>query len=365
MLLTISLFVFTTFADAPEWKEFSSEEGRFKVLMPGEPKAYQLDTESDFGKGKLNMFRVMAGETGYVANYSDFPEAIKKQPLKQVFDSSRDGAIANLSGKLATEKDIKLGDHPGRETLIDVSGKAMFRAKVYLVGRRMYQVVMVGSKEAVSSKDAEKFFDSFKLTGDDKTTKKSASRVERSKPLPKPDKGLGTRFFQPSEMEKEFTRDWKKEELQSGSQKTESLRGKPGRRIAWFGIVREVKEDKPGDVTRLLVEMKYFDGLTDLHQQIVSINGAGDFRVVVPGIGHKIKRLELVRACGAVASEKDKIPEVKAEYVRCWDWGQFAFMPYGQDKSNPEWVKLRKRETIAVYESRPEEQYYEELLGKR
>ena len=100
----------------------------------------------------------------YGANYCDFPAEIKKAPLRKVFDSSRDGAVANLEGKLVSESDIKLGDYPGREIRIGVEdGKQVFRARVYLVDRRLYQVVVFGSKEAATSKQADKFFDSFKL----------------------------------------------------------------------------------------------------------------------------------------------------------------------------------------------------------
>jgi hypothetical protein len=150
----------------PDWKEFASKEGRFKLLMPGTPKQYKLDTESDFGKGVLHINTVEAGETMYGTNYCDFPAEVKKAPLKQVYDSSRDGAVANLEGKLASEKDIKLGEYPGREIRIEVAGgKKLFRARVYLVDQRLYQVVVFGTKETATSKEADKFLDSFKLTG--------------------------------------------------------------------------------------------------------------------------------------------------------------------------------------------------------
>jgi hypothetical protein len=150
--------------DQPAWKEFASKEGRFKVLMPGTPKQDQAETESDFGKGVLHMNTAQAGKTLYGANYCDFPAEIKKAPLKQVFDSSRDGAVANLEGELAGEKDIKLGEYPGREIQIDVAGgKRLFRVRVYLVDQRLYQVVVFGTKEAATSKEADKFLDSFKL----------------------------------------------------------------------------------------------------------------------------------------------------------------------------------------------------------
>ena len=104
------------------------------------------------------------------------------------------------------------------------------------------------------------------------------SRVEHSKSMPPPGNSLGSKFYEPTDAEKAATKEWKEDELASGSPEIESLKGALGRRIAWFGILREVTEDKQKDETALLIEMKFFDGLSDIHQQVVSISGAGDFR---------------------------------------------------------------------------------------
>ena len=190
--------------------------------------------------------------------------------------------------------------------------------------------------------------------------------VEHSKPLPRGDV-LGTQAYAPTKLEKEATKDWTKEELGSGSPEVKTLKGNKDHRIVWFGIVRDIKEDKQKKQTRLLVEMKYFDGMTDLHLQVVSLAGAGEFLAVIPGVGHKLKNLSLVRVYGKVTGETKGVPLVSAAYVRSWDRGLFAFMPFGDDKSNPQWVKLRKVKAgdMDVYSSNPDRQYYEDRLGKR
>jgi hypothetical protein len=190
--------------------------------------------------------------------------------------------------------------------------------------------------------------------------------VEHSQPLPHGDV-LGTKAYTPTKLEKEATKDWTKAELASGSPEVNTLKGTKDRRVAWFGIVRDIKEDKRKKQTQLLLEMKYFDGMTDLHLQVVSLSGAGDFRAVIPGVGHKLKNLSLVRVYGKVAGEAQGVPLVSAAYVCSWDCGLFTFMPYGEDKSNPQWVKLRKvkADAMDVYSSSPDQQYYEDRLGKR
>jgi hypothetical protein len=191
------------------------------------------------------------------------------------------------------------------------------------------------------------------------------AQVEHSKPIARTGSELGTKRYRRSPAEEKATRSWSDAELKSGSPDTTSLQGLVGKRIAWFGIVRDVVEDAAKHETRLAVEMKYFDGITDLHQQIVSICGAGDFHVVLSGTGHGIKKLSLVRVYGKVVGEAEGIPTVSAQFVRVWDWKLFAFMLYGNDHSNPQWVKLRQVTGFGVYSSKPDDEYYELRLGTR
>jgi len=148
---------------SPDWKEFTSKEGRFKVLMPDTPKQRENETESDFGKATLIMETVEHAGGMFGANYCDYPADIKKLSADRVLDSSRDGCVANLDGKLLSDKKIKLGGHPGRDIQVEVDGKHIFRARVYLVEQRLYQVVVFGPKDLATSKDALKFLDSFEL----------------------------------------------------------------------------------------------------------------------------------------------------------------------------------------------------------
>ena len=142
------------------------------------------------------------------------------------------------------------------------------------------------------------------------------------------------------------------------------LADQAGKYVGWFGIVREQTWSERDNTTSMLIEHKYFDGLTDLHIQVVLLYGAGDFRVALPGRVANIPKLSLVRVCGKV-SKKAGVPSIDPEYVRVWDWGLFTFMDYGVDKSNPIWVKLRKVKGEDAYSPRPTRQFYEERLGNR
>jgi len=194
-----------------------------------------------------------------------------------------------------------------------------------------------------------------------------ATPVEHAEALPKPPAGtLGTGSYRPSEKETPFF-----SKLAAGEQRTGSLfddysiTGKKGTYIGWFGIVRSIEESQAANETRLLIEHKYFDGLTDTHIMALSFNGGGDFTAVLSGTGLGIQNLSLVKVYGAVQNETNTTPDIKAEYVRHWDWGKFTFlMAYGKQKGNSKWKELNKSKD-RIYDPFPDQKYYEDRLGKR
>jgi len=53
------------------------------------------------------------------------------------------------------------GEFPGRDVLIKLPGEDYSRMQLYVVAGRHYQLIVEGSKEMVTSKLADEFFDSF------------------------------------------------------------------------------------------------------------------------------------------------------------------------------------------------------------
>jgi len=156
--------------------------------------------------------------------------------------------------------------------------------------------------------------------------KHEATPVEQAEALPRPPAGtLGTMDYKPSEKEKSFFAKLTADEKTNGSMFSDySITGKKGTYVGWFGIVRSIEENQATKETKLLVEHKYFDGLTDTHILALSFNGGGDFTAVLSGIGLGIKKLSLVKIYGVVQGATNSIPDVKPEYVRHWDWGRFS-----------------------------------------
>ena len=117
------------------------------------------------------------------------------------------------------------------------------------------------------------------------------------------------------------------------------LDGRVRQLVSWFGIVREVDHPLGQRGGSLLLENKYFNGRTDEHLQTVSIRGGGDFRVELPFLSEQFVPLTLVRVDGRVSRNENGLPVVTPRYIRAWNWGQFNFDDYGEDRSNPLLVK--------------------------
>jgi hypothetical protein len=146
-------------------EEFTSETGRFKVLMPGKPPVTELKTPA----GIMHVVQVETKSGAYLASWIDLPvEAADSDKKAQArLDKGRDGMIATLKGKLVREKKISLEDkHPGRDVLAEVTfpDKGQLRARLFLVDSRLYQVIVAGTKAWTESEEADRVLDSFRLT---------------------------------------------------------------------------------------------------------------------------------------------------------------------------------------------------------
>jgi hypothetical protein len=180
---------------------------------------------------------------------------------------------------------------------------------------------------------------------------------------------LGTCSYQPTDKEKPFL-----ERLSGDEQVTGSAFGKPyriqhktGKYVSWFGIVRGISPGTPATNTySLLLEQKYFDGLTDCHIMLVAATGSGDFRAVLEGDPDSIPALSLVRVYGKVTSEENNVPRIAVEYMRVWPWLSFTFSDLGaEDHSNPRWSQYCTacKSGVRIYNPYPTEAYYLGVLG--
>lgn len=163
-LCLVSIFLLAADEANTKFEEFAPKGGRFTVQMPPGPKEQNNTVKTAIGPIEVHMFVCEPDpSTAYIVGYSDYPEAMmKKADTEKVLDGARDGAVKNVNGKLDWEKKVTIDGHSGRDFALSTE-RFKGRDRIYLVNDRLYQVMLVGTKDFITSKDGEKFLDSFKL----------------------------------------------------------------------------------------------------------------------------------------------------------------------------------------------------------
>lgn len=168
--LAMPLLLGVTQDDLPaNWKTLASQEGRFTVALPG---AHTLSKKKvTTATGQLDATIVVAegrNDSYFVVSFCDFPlDEVKADSVEKRLDQACRGAVEKSGGELrGTEKPIKLdGKHPGREIVIEKKGEVIAKMRIYLVERRLYQVMVFGNGPVFAPKEKEVgiFLDSFRL----------------------------------------------------------------------------------------------------------------------------------------------------------------------------------------------------------
>jgi hypothetical protein len=147
------------------WKPFSSQEGGFRVLLPGTPSQNKDNVNTQVGSIPVNLFFVDRPEAFYGVAYADFPgnTPINSNELNQALPQLASKYIDNMGGKVVSQKTVSLGNISGKEIRVRFPQGVIARWRVYAVNKRLYEVVVVTDKESSLTKSIEGFFKSFQL----------------------------------------------------------------------------------------------------------------------------------------------------------------------------------------------------------
>src|SRR5207249_432589 len=157
--------VLSAAAAQPEFKPYASSAGRYKVVFPGPVKTDTVDAGTDATELKVTIDSVeLRGGTAFLVTYVDAPEEVAKKPAGPRLDKVRD-ANKGAKGKVLEEKDLTIGaeKYPARDVLIETPDGCL-RNRIVIAGARLYQVMIRGSKDVVTSASADRFLASFEVT---------------------------------------------------------------------------------------------------------------------------------------------------------------------------------------------------------
>lgn len=170
-----ALLVFVTwtnaFAQQPPaaWEKFTSPEGRFHVLMPAKPALETKEVDSAIGKLTLYVYSASNNKGYFMASFGDYPVEPKDAAnIETVLDAVQVGVLKGIEVEASPgAKKITLGGVSGREfnAKKEMQGmKVVFNWRIFLAGRRLYQLAVVTQDTAAPSPEIGKFFTSFNIT---------------------------------------------------------------------------------------------------------------------------------------------------------------------------------------------------------
>jgi|PlaIllAssembly_1097288.scaffolds.fasta_scaffold169294_2 hypothetical protein len=179
----------------------------------------------------------------------------------------------------------------------------------------------------------------------------------------KPSASLGTCQYKPTSGEAPFFKKLAPKQCSTGSLLEDYDILKQHGYVSWYGIIRGISEVEGGR-RRLLLEHKFFDGMTDCHIMLIDIFGSGDFYADIEAAEWTAPGLALVRVYGTIKEVAAGHPVLDAEFARVWPWMTFTFTNLtDNDRTNPRWKQVRSINDRDVYRPWPDENYYRSVLG--
>jgi TonB family protein len=156
--------------DPAAWKEFSSQEGGFAVLLPGTP---FKESRSSVIAGQQIVINLYALETNlqYLMSYGDALQIEESKLTKEDFDALAKLSAEKFSVKVTKMTEISVEGHAGRFVKAISPEGWLYRGKIYFVGKRFYNLAVITPGTEGSSPElvrfcetmSTKFLDSFKL----------------------------------------------------------------------------------------------------------------------------------------------------------------------------------------------------------
>ena len=154
---------------AGDWIKFTSEAGRFSVLMPGpgEPKDESaIRTDPKVGAYTTHMFLQKTDKGLFLAGWVDYAPDVRLDVQGEIA-ANRDNFVKGVEARVTSEHPITLGDSPGIEFIAE-SAQATFKSRVYVVGQRPYMIIAATLKGQEDSANVERFLASFQLKTPDR-----------------------------------------------------------------------------------------------------------------------------------------------------------------------------------------------------
>jgi hypothetical protein len=147
--------------DASGWVKFNSEEGSFSVLMPETPTDKTETTESSHGPYTTHLFVVRDTTNVYLIGWVDYDPSFNFNRQAEL-EANRDNFVKGINATLVSTHPTIIDGYSALEFTAETEDR-IFKSRVYMVGRRPYQIVVGSPKGTDDAAIVNRFFNSFKV----------------------------------------------------------------------------------------------------------------------------------------------------------------------------------------------------------
>jgi hypothetical protein len=153
-------------AAAQNWIQHRPEGAGYVVEMPGEPKISSQNVPTKLGDIKVYIAVTELGPLAFVTMFSRYPEDyVKSVTADSILEGGRNGAVANVKGKLRSESNVTINNFPAREIVIDAPSGQVMMLRYFLAGTTLAQAIAGGPAGVENNADVRRFLNSLQSTG--------------------------------------------------------------------------------------------------------------------------------------------------------------------------------------------------------
>jgi hypothetical protein len=151
-----------TAMDASGWVKFISDEGHFSVMMPDTPSEKKETTESSHGPYTTHLFVVKDTTSVFLIGWVDYDPSFNFNRQAEL-EANRDNFVKGISATLLSTRATVINGYSAIEFTAE-AGDRVFKSRVFMVGRRPYQIVIGSPKGTDDTAEVNRFFNSFKVS---------------------------------------------------------------------------------------------------------------------------------------------------------------------------------------------------------
>jgi hypothetical protein len=145
-----------------DWVKFTSENGRFSVMIPEIPPEKTETTDSSNGPYTTHLFVVKDATSVYLIGFVDYDPSFNFNRQAEL-EANRDNFVKGISATLVSSRATVIDGYSAIEFTAETADRT-FKSRVFMVGRRPYQIVIGSPKGMDDSASVERFFNSFKVS---------------------------------------------------------------------------------------------------------------------------------------------------------------------------------------------------------